>query len=69
MCVVNDPRNPYMQTYTVDYLQSVVHGPPVVYLNADVATLKDLTRRQLEAGLGVWMGCDVGQQLHRSVAE
>lgn len=28
VCLVNDPRNPYMQTYTVDYLQvSFVHIP------------------------------------------
>ena len=64
-CLVNDPRNPYMQTYTVHYLQSVVGAPPVVYLNVDIETMKALTRRQLEDGLGVWMGCDVGQALHR----
>jgi bleomycin hydrolase len=66
VCLVHDPRNPFMQTYTVNYLQSVAGGPPVVYLNVDVDTMKDVTRRQLQAGLAVWMGCDVGKQFHRS---
>eukprot|EP00606_Chrysophyceae_sp_TOSAG23-5_P000940 GSChrysophyteH2.ASY1.ANO1.1117.1 assembled CDS len=33
VCLVNDPRNEYYQTYSVDRLQSVHNGPPVVYLN------------------------------------
>mmetsp|Transcript_320 Transcript_320/g.584 ORF Transcript_320/g.584 Transcript_320/m.584 type:complete len:456 (+) Transcript_320:41-1408(+) len=65
VCLVNDPRNPFMQTYTVDYLQSVVGGDPVVYLNVDAETMKRITQQQLEAGEAVWMGCDVGKQLHR----
>lgn len=65
VCVVNDPRNPYMKQYSVEYLQSVAGGPPVTYLNVDVATMKDLTLKQLRAGLPVWMGCDVGKQLDR----
>lgn len=65
VCLVNDPRNSYMQTFTVDFLQSVTGGPPVVYLNVSTAVMRDMTRRQLEDGLGVWMGCDVGQCLHR----
>ena len=28
VCIVNDPRNEYYQTYTVDYLQNVAGGPP-----------------------------------------
>jgi len=65
VCVVHDPRNPYMQTYTVDYLQSVAGGPKLIYLNVEVEMMKEITRRQLLDGLPVWMGCDVGKQLHR----
>ena len=65
VCIVNDPRNEYYKTYTVDKLQSVAHGPPVVYLNVPVAEMKDITKRILEDGTPVWMGCDVGKMMHR----
>ena len=66
VCLVNDPRNPYYQTYTVDRLQSVAHGPPVVYLNVPIQEMKDITKAVLVEGkTPVWMGCDVGKQMHR----
>jgi bleomycin hydrolase len=65
VCIVNDPRNDYYQTYTVDYLQNVAGGPPVVYLNVPSQEMKDVTQKLLEDGLPVWMGCDVGKQMHR----
>jgi bleomycin hydrolase len=65
VCIVNDPRNEYYQTYTVDYLQNVAGGPPVVYLNVPSQEMKDVTQKLLEDGLPVWMGCDVGKQMHR----
>ncbi len=67
VCLVHDPRNPYGKTYTVDYLGNVVGGDPVVYLNVDIQCLKDLTQKALEAGEPVWMGCDVGKQMHRKL--
>ena len=65
VCIVNDPRNEYYQTYTVDYLQNVAGGPPVVYLNVPSDEMKSITQRILEDGLPVWMGCDVGKQMDR----
>jgi bleomycin hydrolase len=65
VCIVNDPRNDYYQTYTVDYLQNVAGGPPVVYLNVPSQEMKNVTQKLLEDGLPVWMGCDVGKQMHR----
>ncbi len=65
VCIVHDPRNQRMQTYTVDFLQNVVGGPPVTYLNVEVEDMKDITRRILEDGETVWMGCDVGKHMHR----
>ncbi len=41
VCIVNDPRNEYYRTYTVDYLQNVAGGPPVVYLNVPTGEMKD----------------------------
>ena len=65
VCIVNDPRNEYYRTYTVDYLQNVAGGPPVVYLNVPSGEMKDITQKLLEDGLPVWMGCDVGKQMER----
>ena len=65
VCIVNDPRNEYYQTYTVDYLQNVAGGPPVVYLNVPSDEMKDVTQKLLEGGVPVWMGCDVGKEMDR----
>jgi len=65
VCIVNDPRNDYYQTYTVDYLQNVAGGPPVEYLNVPSDEMKEITQRLLEDGVPVWMGCDVGKQMAR----
>jgi bleomycin hydrolase len=64
VCLVHDPRNPYGKTYTVDFLGNVVGGEPVVYLNVDIQLIKDVSRQSLEDGEPVWMGCDVGKQMH-----
>ncbi len=65
VCLVNDPRNEYYRTYTVDYLQNVAGGPPVVYLNVPSVEMKSITQKLLEDGMPVWMGCDVGKQMER----
>ena len=65
VCIVNDPRNEYYQTYTVDFLQNVAGGPPVVYLNVPSEEMKSVTQRLLEDGTPVWMGCDVGKHMER----
>jgi bleomycin hydrolase len=67
VCLVHDPRHPYGKTYTVDYLGNVVGGEPVVYLNVDIQLIKDITQKTLEGGEPVWMGCDVGKQLHHKL--
>ena len=65
VCIVNDPRNEYYQTYTIDFLQNVAGGPPVVYLNVPSKEMKAVTRTLLEDGMPVWMGCDVGKEMDR----
>ena len=65
VCIVNDPRNEYYRTYTVDFLQNVAGGPPVVYLNVPSDEMKHITQRLLEDGIPVWMGCDVGKNMAR----
>ncbi len=65
ICIVNDPRNEYYRTYTVDFLQNVAGGPPVIYLNVPSEEMKTVTQKLLEDGTPVWMGCDVGKQMER----
>jgi bleomycin hydrolase len=65
VCIVNDPRNKYYQTYTIDFLQNVAGGPPVVYLNVPNKEMKAITQKLLEDGMPVWMGCDVGKEMDR----
>jgi bleomycin hydrolase len=65
VCIVNDPRNEYYRTYTVDFLQNVAGGPPVVYLNVPSKEMKAITQKLLEDGMPVWMGCDVGKEMDR----
>ena len=54
-----------MQTYTVDFLQNVSGGPPVIYLNIGIEAMKNITKNILIDGVPVWMGCDVGKQMER----
>lgn len=65
VCLVNDPRNPVGQTFTVKFLGNVVGGAPVTYLNVDIDTLKKATMISLKNGSAVWMGCDVGKHMER----
>ncbi len=67
VCLVHDPRNPTLQTYTVDFLQNVHGGPPVTYLNVGCAEMKEITQKILEDGESVWFGCDTGKQMHRKL--
>jgi bleomycin hydrolase len=63
--LINDPRNEYFKTYTVDKLGNMVGGAAVRYLNVPIDFIKRATRTTLEAGKPVWFGCDVGKLLHR----
>ncbi|HEY2508206.1 MAG TPA: C1 family peptidase [Streptosporangiaceae bacterium] len=70
VCLVHDPRptSPRGRTFTVNYLGNVVGGPPVIYLNVDVAVLKDITAKTLQGGEPVWFGCDVGKMMSNDYA-
>jgi bleomycin hydrolase len=69
VCLVHDPResSPPGRTYTVEYLGNVVDGDPVVYLNVDVATIKQIAKQTVVAGEPVWFGCDVDQMMRNDL--
>jgi aminopeptidase C len=41
---------PYGRTYTVKFINNVVGGRPILYLNMDMAELKSLVLRQMQDG-------------------
>jgi len=67
--VINAPTDdkPYGKTYTVKYLGNVVGGKPVVYLNLESEKLADMARQQVQEGMPVWFGCDVGKLYDRDL--
>lgn len=66
VCVVNDPRNPYDQLYTVKFLGNVSEGQPICYMNLPIAQLRELALASLQLNQTVWFGCDVMQHFDRS---
>jgi bleomycin hydrolase len=65
VCLVHDPRHEFGRTYTVDRLGNVVDAPGIVYLNVDIAVIRDAAAEAIQSGEPVWFGCDVAPQLHR----
>ena len=65
--LVNDPRNEYGRTYTVQRLGNVVEAPPVKYLNLPVDELRRYTRREIKSGRPVWFGCEVSAEFDRNI--
>ncbi|UZJ54242.1 hypothetical protein CBS101457_003562 [Exobasidium rhododendri] len=59
--LVNDPRRSYSKLITVDRLQNVWGGQPVLYVNTSTTQMKDCVVASIKAGLAVFFGCDVGQ--------
>ncbi|BGP37660.1 bleomycin hydrolase [Rhodotorula kratochvilovae] len=57
--LINDPRHPYKQVYTVERLGNVVGGRPVRYLNLPSEALKQIAIEMIKADYPVWFGCDV----------
>ncbi len=50
---------PFGRTFTVRYINNVIGGRPIFYLNLDMPDLKALVLRQMQAGEVVWFGSDV----------
>jgi bleomycin hydrolase len=62
------PTSPVGKTFTVEYLGNVLGGPPVVYLNVDMAVIKDIAAKTIQGGEPVWFGCDVGKMMSNDYA-
>ena len=60
--LINSPTadKPFGRNYTIDYLGNVVEGKIINHLNLPMARIKELIIAQLQGGLPVWFGSDVG---------
>lgn len=56
---------PFHRSYTVKYLGNVVEGRQVRYLNLPIEELKRAAIAQMQDGVPVWFGCDVGKRSSR----
>ncbi|KAG8906818.1 hypothetical protein FRC01_007891, partial [Tulasnella sp. 417] len=65
--LVNDPRNPYETLFSVDKLNNVWGGRPVLYVNTSSEELKKAVVTSIKAGHPVFFGCDVGQFSHSAL--
>ncbi|WP_068268600.1 C1 family peptidase [Caviibacter abscessus] len=67
--LINAPTKdkPYHRTFTVDYLGNVIGGKQIKYLNVTMDELKAAAISQIQDGVSVWFGCDVGQRSDREL--
>jgi bleomycin hydrolase len=65
--VINAPTDdkPFNRVYTVRYLGNVVGGRDILYVNTDIATLKQAALEQLLDNEAVWFGSDVGKGMDK----
>lgn len=59
--LVNDPRRAYNKLISIDRLQNVWGGRPVLYVNTSTSQMKESVVASIKAGIPVFFGCDVGQ--------
>ena len=51
--------SPYTHLYTVQYLNNMVGGKPILYNNQPVEVLEDAVIESIKQGEAVWFGCEV----------
>lgn len=54
----------YNKIYEISHMTNTTGGIPPRMLNLEIEDLKRATRKQVEAGLPVWFGCDVKRDFH-----
>ena len=65
--LVNSPRviSPMNSLLTVEYLNNMVDGKPVEYINVEMGVIKDAAIKSIKDNIPVWFGSDVSQFFHR----
>lgn len=65
--VINSPTKdkPFLKTFTINYLNNVIEGRPIVHLNVPMDRMKELIINQLKNDEVVWFGSDVSNYRDR----
>ena len=63
ICLLNDPRNEYGHTYSVEYLNNMVEGNEIKYLNVDMDIIKQVAKKSIDKNDSMYFSCDVGKFL------
>ncbi len=59
ICLINDPRNEYDYTYSIEYLNNMVEGNKMKYLNVPMDIIKEATKNSIDNNESVYFGSDV----------
>ena len=59
ICLINDPRNEYNYTYSIEYLNNMVEGNKMKYLNVPMDIIKKATKKSIDNNESVYFGSDV----------
>jgi len=62
--ITNDPRNEYHKNYGVQYLNNIMEGGEVKYLNLEMEEIKNIVKKSINDNKPVWFGSDVGHYMH-----
>ena len=63
ICLINDPRNEYNYIYSIEYLNNMVEGDKMKYLNVSMDIIKEAIKKSIDNNESVYFGCDVGKFL------
>ena len=55
------PSKPFYNLYTIKYINNVIGGNKITYLNLPINEMKDLCIKQLENNELIWFGSDCGK--------
>ena len=66
--IINDPRNPYQEHYTVDFLNNMIDSPGPLYYNLPMDELTTYAQQSILQNKGVWIGCDISKYSSRTHA-
>lgn len=60
ICIINDPRKErkYKKCYTLQYMQNIVEGKPIRYINLEMKDIKPMCIKMIQNNLPIWFGCD-----------
>ena len=66
VCLIHDPRNKYYKNYNVEYLNNIIEGDNIKYLNIEIDEMKKFVKSSIDKNESVWFGCDVDRHLNFS---